>query len=161
MVDISHDKAVSILKATSERVLLRIEKNAISRSSQPVSTDEDEVWLSIINYHILEIPIYIVSWVSAHGCSQSSLFGLHGCFIWDIHVNCIHLYRSSCTDHDLSNLVGTYLGMALAQDTMCVQNKQTNIQTTLILSIVMPSSKFSSCTILKVQTRCVKKYQIS
>ncbi len=43
MVDISHDKAVSILKATSERVLLRIEKNAISRSSQPISTDEDEV----------------------------------------------------------------------------------------------------------------------
>ena len=45
MVDISHDKAVSILKATSERVLLRIEKNAISRSSQPISTDEDEVYM--------------------------------------------------------------------------------------------------------------------
>lgn len=43
MVDISHDDAVSILKATSERVVLRVEKNAISRSSQPVSTDEDEV----------------------------------------------------------------------------------------------------------------------
>ena len=48
MVDISHDKAVSILKATSERVLLRIEKNAISRSSQPISTDEDEVWFLFI-----------------------------------------------------------------------------------------------------------------
>ena len=43
MVDISHDDAVAILKATSERVVLRVEKNAISRSSQPVSTDEDEV----------------------------------------------------------------------------------------------------------------------
>ena len=43
MVDVSHDDAVSILKATSERVVLRVEKNAISRSSQPISTDEDEV----------------------------------------------------------------------------------------------------------------------
>ena len=43
MVDIGHDDAVSILKATSEKVVLRVEKNAISRSSQPISTDEEEV----------------------------------------------------------------------------------------------------------------------
>ena len=49
-MDISHDDAVAILKATSERVVLRVEKNAISRSSQPVSTDEDEVKFIYVVY---------------------------------------------------------------------------------------------------------------
>ena len=43
MVDVSHDTAVAILKATQERVVLTIEKNAISSAAQPTSTDDDEV----------------------------------------------------------------------------------------------------------------------
>ena len=55
MVEISHDDAVSILKATSERVVLRVEKNAISRSSQPVSTDDDEVWFTPSEVYIAKL----------------------------------------------------------------------------------------------------------
>ena len=43
MVDVTHDTAVAILKATQERVVLTIEKNAISSAVQPTSTDDDEV----------------------------------------------------------------------------------------------------------------------
>ncbi len=36
MVDVTHDEAVDILKATEERVVLRIEKNAITDAAQEV-----------------------------------------------------------------------------------------------------------------------------
>jgi hypothetical protein len=42
MVSITHDEAVSILKAVKETALLRIEKNAISASSQLNTTDDEE-----------------------------------------------------------------------------------------------------------------------
>ena len=47
MVDVSHDNAVGTLKSTNERVVLRIEKNAIT-NAQVASTDEEEVCLNIM-----------------------------------------------------------------------------------------------------------------
>ena len=42
MVEISHDEAVSILKAVQDTAVLKVEKNAINLSSQVASADEEE-----------------------------------------------------------------------------------------------------------------------
>ena len=42
MVSISHDEAVSILKSVQETAQLKVEKNAISTSSQLNTTDEED-----------------------------------------------------------------------------------------------------------------------
>lgn len=41
MISITHDEAVSILKAVQDTAILKIEKNAIVTSSQ-VNTDDDD-----------------------------------------------------------------------------------------------------------------------
>lgn len=43
MESITHDEAVSILKAVQDTVQLKVEKNAINISSQIITTDEEEV----------------------------------------------------------------------------------------------------------------------
>ena len=41
MVDVTHDEAVNILKATEDSVVLRVEKNAIAHTGSPASPDEE------------------------------------------------------------------------------------------------------------------------
>lgn len=40
MVDVTHDEAVGVLKATQEKVVLTIEKNAIARDGHSAAGDE-------------------------------------------------------------------------------------------------------------------------
>ena len=40
MVDITHEEAVSILKATHDSVVLQVEKNAIAHTGAPASPSE-------------------------------------------------------------------------------------------------------------------------
>ena len=48
MVDVTHDQAVGILKSTQDRVVLRIEKNAIAHAMPP-SYEEVRIRAGTIN----------------------------------------------------------------------------------------------------------------
>lgn len=63
MVDISHDDAVGTLKSTNERVVLRIEKNAIS-NTQALSGDEEEVIIHCAYHcsHLVHVHVCTISY---------------------------------------------------------------------------------------------------
>lgn len=72
MVGISHDEAVAILKAVQDTAVLKVEKNAVSMSSQVVSTDDEESVSRIVFTMLVLLYLIIASCYTSTYCGVES-----------------------------------------------------------------------------------------